>query len=165
MELNKIEEIVEKYFEGESTVNEEKILQHYFSSGNVAPHLEQYTTLFTYFVTAKNEQYTEDVSTFKTLKLQKSSKKVNFLWFSVAASVLILMGIGVYFFYASESLNTKEGLGTYDDPKIAFEETQRALNLLSNNVNVGIESVQYVEEYEIAKSRIFGSFGSVTAGM
>ena len=75
------------------------------------------------------------------------------------------MGIGVYFFYASESLNTKEGLGTYDDPKIAFEETQRALNLLSNNVNVGIESVQYVEEYEIAKSRIFGSFGSVTAGM
>ena len=165
MELNKIEEIVEKYFEGKSTVNEEKILQNYFSSGNVAPHLEQYTTLFTYFSAAKNEQYTEDVSTFKTLKLQKSSKKSNFLWFSVAASVLILMGIGAYLFYASESLNTNEGLGTYNDPKVAFEETQRALNLLSNNVNVGIESVQYIDEYEIAKSRIFGSFGSVSKGM
>ena len=165
MELNKVEEILTKYFEGETTVIEEKQLQQYFSSANVAPHLAKYSSLFVYFATAKNEEFVEENSTIKTLKVQKSDKKSNFFWLSVAASVLILMGIGVYLFYASESLNTKEGLGTYDDPKVAFEETQRALNLLSNNVNAGIESVKYVEEYEIAKNRIFTSFGNDAAGM
>ena len=158
MELNKIEEILTKYFEGETTVDEEKQLQQYFSSANVAPHLMHYTSLFSYFSTAKKEQFIEHNSNFKTLKVHKSDKKSNFLWLSVAASVMILMGIGSYLFYASASVVPKEGLGTYDDPEIAFKETQRALNLLSNNVNIGIESVQHVEEYEIAKNRIFSSF-------
>ena len=157
MELNKVEEILTKYFEGETTVDEEKQLQQYFSSANVAPHLVQYTLLFSYFATAKKEQFTVDISTFKTIKAHKSYRKSNFLWLSVAASVMILMGIGGYLFYASESLGNQEGLGTYDDPEVAFKETQRALNLLSNNVNVGIEGVQYVEEFEIAKNRIFRS--------
>ena len=157
MELNKVEEILTKYFEGETTVDEEKQLQQYFSSANVAPHLVQYTSLFSYFATAKKEQFTENISTFKTIKAHKSNIKSNFLWLSVAASVMILIGIGGYLFYASESF-TQEGLGTYDDPEVAFKETQRALNLLSNNVNVGIESVQYVDEFEIAKNRIFRSF-------
>ena len=165
MELNKIEEILTKYFEGETTVDEEKQLQQYFSSANVAPHLLHYSPLFVYFATAKKEQFIEHNSNIKTLKVHKSDKKSNFLWLSVAASVMILMGIGFYLFYASKAFSTKEGLGTYDDPEVAFEETQRALNLLSNNVNVGIESVQYVEEYEMAKNRIFSSFETNTTRM
>jgi hypothetical protein len=51
--------------------------------------------------------------------------------------------------------NNSDDLGTYDDPKIALIETQKALSVLSKNVNKGYESVQYITEYEIAKNKIF----------
>ena len=41
MELYKIEELIEKYFQGETSIAEEKELTNYFSSSNVAQHLEQ----------------------------------------------------------------------------------------------------------------------------
>jgi hypothetical protein len=46
-------------------------------------------------------------------------------------------------------------LGTYDNPEEALAATQKALAMLSNNVNVGIESVQYIQEYEQSKNKIF----------
>ena len=54
---NKIEEILTKYFECETTVDEEKHLQQYFSSANVAPHLVHYSPLFVYFATEKKVQF------------------------------------------------------------------------------------------------------------
>lgn len=35
------------------------------------------------------------------------------------------------------------------------EQPKKALSLLSANVNVGIESVMYVQEYKITKEKIF----------
>jgi hypothetical protein len=50
---------------------------------------------------------------------------------------------------------TNEDLGTYDDPEIAFIETQKALEMLSNNVNHGVESVALLDEYNQSKKTIF----------
>ena len=55
MELYKIEELIEKYFQGETSIAEEKELTNYFSSSNVAQHLEQYKPMFGYFSLAKQE--------------------------------------------------------------------------------------------------------------
>ena len=58
MELDRIEKLVEKYFEAETSITEEKELKDYFASSDVAPHLEQYKRLFGYVVHAKQEQFT-----------------------------------------------------------------------------------------------------------
>lgn len=73
------------------------------------------------------------------------------LWVSVAFFVVILSGIGIYFSYKNQDQN----LGTYDDPEVAFRETQKALLILSTHLNSGIESVQYIEEYNKSKDLIF----------
>ena len=155
MELNRIKNLLEKYFEGKTSIPEEKQLQQYFSSKNVDPHLIQYVAIFKHFADAKKEQFNEDLSAASVIKVEKMDKKSSFFWLSIAASFIILLGIGTYLFYASETIPNNESLGTYDDPKLAFEATQKALALLSYKVNVGIESVEYVEEYEITKNRIF----------
>ena len=46
MEQSKIEFILEKYFEGETNIAEENELRTYFSSTDVAQHLQQYQPLF-----------------------------------------------------------------------------------------------------------------------
>ena len=150
MELDKIENILEKYFQGETTIAEEKELKEYFSSPNVAQHLEQYKPMFVYFSQVKQQKTTQEIP------LQ--TKKRNVAWLSIAASVVVLLGIGTYFFANQKTATpvvAQSELGTYDDPEEALAATQKALALLSNNVNVGIESVQYIQEYEQSKNKIF----------
>jgi hypothetical protein len=79
-------------------------------------------------------------------------------WLSIAASAVVLLGIGTYFYTSEKNatpVTAQSELGTYDDPEEALAATQKALALLSNNVNVGIESVQYIKEYEQSKNKIF----------
>ena len=144
MELDRIENLVEKYFEGETTIAEEKELQTYFSSEDVAQHLEQYKAMFGYFSSAKEQKFEQ--------KIPLQSKKRNVAWLSIAASVVVLLGMFTFYNY---DVNQNQDLGTYDDPQKAFEETQKALNLLSKNVNVGVEGMEYVQEYKNSQDLIF----------
>lgn len=147
MEFNKIEVLLEKYFEGETSIAEEIELKNYFSSPNVAPHLEQYQSLFEYFSMAKEQKYTQQIP------LLSIKRKV--AWLSIAASVVIMLGIGSYvYFNANVAMENKE-LGSYDDPEEALAATQKALAMLSNNVNLGVESVQYIQVYENTKNKAF----------
>ena len=147
MELNNIEKLLEHYFDGNLNSADEKKLQDYFASPNVAQHLKQYQPLFGYFEEAKQQQ--------STRKIALPTKKQNSVkWLSIAATVVVLIGASLYL-YTNNAKVQDEGFGTYDNPEIAFQETQKALQLLSTNVNVGIESVKYVKEYQESKNLIF----------
>ena len=151
MELNKIEILLEKYFEGETSIAEENELRNYFSSPDVLPHLEQYKPMFGYLAFAKEQKFEQETPLLPMVR----DKKRNVAWLSIAASIVVLLGIGAYVFYNYDNVNKKQDLGTYDDPEVALKETQKALALLSNNVNVGIESVYYIQEYQNSKELIF----------
>lgn len=150
MESDRIEILLEKYFQGETSIAEENELRNYFSSSDVAQHLEQYQALFGYFSQAKEQKFKQEIP------LQ--SKKRNVAWLSIAASVVVLLGIGTFTYFNYDNAVEKQDLGSYDDPEVAFRETQKALALLSENVNVGIESVQYINEYETTKDKMFVAY-------
>jgi hypothetical protein len=145
MELHTIEILVEKYFSGETSIAEEKQLKNYFSSPDVAPHLEQYRAVFGYFSQAKQEQFT------KTVPLQPR-KQSYVAWISVAASVAVLLST---FYFLNQQPEHSKDLGTFDSPELAFQETQKALELLSQNVNTGVESMSYINEYNKTTKTIF----------
>lgn len=145
MELIKIEQLLEKYFDGLTTLAEEKELSAYFSSANVAPHLEQYRDMFGYFKAARLETPQHE------LKALPKNRTINITaWLSVAASVVVLLGVGSYFMLQDRQ---PENLGTFDNPEVAYRETQKALALLSGHINQGAQSVRYVEVYECAKDK------------
>lgn len=146
MELNLIEVYLKKYFEGESTIAEERALQAYFSSKNVAQHLKQYVPLFEYYVQQKEIQM--------PLHVTEKSNKQSMIWMSVAAAILIIFSFYTYEFQESENLNSKV-YGSFDTPEKAFAETQKALHLLSEKVNVGVQSMGRMNEYEQSKNKIF----------
>lgn len=147
MESHKIETLLEKYFEGDTTIAQENQLQEYFSSPNVAQHLEQYRPMFGYFSKAREQQFEQ------TLPLQPRKRKA-VAWLSVAASVVVLLGVGT-FAYNNMQNSSSDELGTYDDPEVAFRETQKALDMLAGHVNTGVESVAYINEYEDSKNLVF----------
>lgn len=74
--------------------------------------------------------------------------------FGIAIAIVVLVGI-VFFAKLESKTGSRSALGTFDDPKKALVETQKALSLLSTHVNVGYKSVEYIEEYENTKNIIF----------
>ena len=144
MELRQIEMLLGKYFEGETTLQEEKELKAYFSSSEVAPQLESYTPMFANFQKQKEVQFT------KALPLQPR-KQNHVKWIGVAASLVALFGTLLYF----NSEKTSDDLGTFSNPEEAFRETQKALNMVSVEVNKGVQSIEVLHEYEQTKKTIF----------
>ena len=158
MALDRIEILLEKYFEAETSIAEEQELKDYFNSSDVAPLLEQYKPLFDYAVQAKQEQFSFAAFGFQpqvqaTIPLNTIKRK-SAVWFSVAASVVVLLGIGL-FTLNHYNQQKSEDYGTYSDPEIAFRETQKALAMISESVNKGIGSMNYLNEFEQSKNRIF----------
>ncbi len=151
MELAKIEQLVEKYFDGETTLAEENELRMYFSSPTVAPHLEHYQPLFQFFVKEKEAQFSPSL-------LQKTKNKKQMIGLGLAASMVLFAGLLSFLHFNNdthkESVSTAD-LGQFESPEEAFEETQKALALLSSNVNVGMKSVNYINEYQNSKNLIF----------
>ena len=146
MELKLVEQLLEKYFQGDTTIAEEKQLKAYFSSNDVAPHLAKYQSLFGYFETQKETKFEQ--------KLPLQPRKQNTVkWIGIAASFVVLFGLATFYFYPSEP--KQEDLGTYDNPEEAFAATQKALLMVSEQVNIGMESVVYLEEYEKTKKNNF----------
>ncbi|NAS30313.1 hypothetical protein GTQ40_04970 [Flavobacteriaceae bacterium R38] len=144
MELANIEKLLEKYFEAKTTILEEKTLQEYFSQEEVAPHLEDYKSLFQYFSIAKEEQFTKHVP----LKTKRNYYK----WISVAAVAVLVLG--VYF-----GNQPSKGGGIDPQERIAaeraYQETKRALAMISQNLNKGKEKMLYLNEFEKTKNKIF----------
>ena len=56
MNTREIEILLDKYFEGESTLADEKALKDFFNSGNVPGHLKEYNGIFGYFEIEKLEK-------------------------------------------------------------------------------------------------------------
>ena len=139
MELARIEQLVDKYLNAETTLDEETILSDYFTGDLVATHLEQYKALFVYFAESKSERFTKTIQ----LKTQKS----NWKWLSVAASVVLLFSV-----YGGYEYNQKQQM---QEARLAFEHTQVAFQLLSRSLNKGTNAVMYLEKYETTANKIF----------
>lgn len=139
MVLNNIEELLEKYENGETSIKEEQQLKHYFSQETVAPHLEVYQPMFNYFSSSKQERFTKDVPLTKNNL--KRRRRISYRWISVAAVAVLMLG-----FYLGKSVDNTNDLGTYNDPQIAFEEVSKSLEMISKSFNKGASTVGYLNE-------------------
>ena len=146
MEPFNIDALLEKYFEGNTTIQEENQINKYFSSSNVTLNLQHYKPLFQCFNEQKMVSYEKNINV-------KSNYKI--FWMAFAASIALIFGLGTFLYINNNSNTASNDLGSYESPEVAFQETQKALQMLSNNVNVGINSVAYFKEYQNTKEIIF----------
>lgn len=144
MESVKIEKLLEAYFDGTTTLAEEKLLRDYFNSSNVDGHLEQYIPIF------KGLQLAREERSSREFKLPESKPKtIKTWWYSVAALLVVAFGVGSFYFSQPQyTQEEKEALA-------AFEESKNAMMLLSENLNKGAERLTLVAQFEITKDKIF----------
>ena len=145
MELAKIESVLDAYFEGETSLAEEKMLREYFSGTKVAPHLEAYKNLF---IGLKNAQ--AEVSERDVILPEVTNTSNRRWWLSVAASVVIVLGVvGLQF-----SGNANQFTSEEQQALAEFNKTKETLLLLSKSFNKGTGELAVLGEFTKAKNKI-----------
>lgn len=160
MVLNNIEQLLEKYDNGETTLQEEQQLKDYFSQETVAPHLEVYKPMFTYFLHTQKEQFT------KTIPLKPKKTNNLYKWISVAAIAVLMFGIYMTSSTQGGGIMTPEQEVAYNETKKAFDllasnfnkGTQKkweALGIMTNSLEKGNENIAYLGEFSNSTNKIF----------
>lgn len=134
MELAKIESLLEAYFEGNTTLEQESILRNYFASNEVAGHLAPYTSLFAGLSMAKQEVSSRE------LVLPETAKKSRGMWYSIAASVAIVLGVAGFVF-SNDGMSQEE-----KDALMALNKTKETMMMLSSTLNKGTEPMYMLSE-------------------
>jgi len=88
--MDNIQELIDKYFEGLTSADEEATLRRFFTSGNVPEQLTMYKPLFEYFEDAIKET---EINTKKRFRINKKTM----LWITSAAACIALL-IGMFHF-------------------------------------------------------------------
>ena len=130
MVLDNIEKLLEKYDNGETTLQEEQQLKHYFREETVPPHLEGYKAMFQYFSVTSEEQFTKDVP----LKTKTSNL---YTWISVAAVIAIMFGV---YINQPTSISSLEDLTS--EQQLAYNQTVEGLQYLGIAFNKGNEKIE-----------------------
>jgi len=148
MELAKIEKLLEVYFEGNTTLAQEQELRTYFNTMEVPSQLAAYQPMFQSFDLAKQETSQREISL-------PISKRNNRFWnYSIAASLLIAVGVASYMFSQS-GLTTEEA-----EALAAFKKTKEVMFLFSENLNEGTASITHLDEFSngISKLSVINQF-------
>ncbi len=132
-------ELLEKYWEGTATIQEEDRLKDYFSSGNVAVEHEVYTPLFITLDEEVTDQQMDFDPFAKVTAVQQEKKEEKRRWkgIAIAAGFALLMAAGAGSYQVTQDKN----LGTYDNPEEAYAATMDALQLISTKFNQGRENL------------------------
>ena len=132
MDLIEIEKLLIKYEEAETTLKEEAILRTYFLTEKVPSHLKEYKHIFTYLAVSK-----EEVSTInQDFKL----KTRNYRWISIAASIVLF--IGVYGGHSEYKEYQKK-----NEALKSLAQITNGLKLVSANLNKGNQSFKTLFVY------------------
>ena len=135
MELAKIEQQLEAYFEGQTSLEQEQQLREFFLQEELPPHLQVYKPMFAGFQLAEQEE--------ADFEIQLPKEKINNFWFyRVAASAVIFLGLAGFFFTQNTGYSEEEQLALQ-----SYEEVRATMMLLSQNLNQGAESVQLLDAF------------------
>ncbi len=152
MNFRQIEKLLERYFNGETSLEEEKILKDFFKGGNIPPHLLSLKKQFEYFADEQKNNYLDERFDHKVLDQITQNEKSNtrsiklrrlYTYSSIAASIIIVLSIFFKFDPFSKKMDD-----TFNDPQIAYEETKKALLFVSKVLNKGISPVEKVASFD-----------------
>lgn len=158
MKKEELKRLLDKYFNGESTEDEERILRIFFNGNNVPEGYEAEKAIFRHYLASMPVPEPSDEFESRIIaaidESESKGRSVNFKRvllqsLSAAAGILILMGS--YFFFVHKN----EPKDTFTDPKLAYAETMKILMNVSARLNQGISALEPVGRINEIASKSF----------
>lgn len=150
MDFNYIEQLLERYWQCETSLAEEEQLRSFFSKEEVPTHLLRYKDLFQYQqiqqqVGLGNHFDARILTQIEAPTMKVKAKRLTLVsrfmpLFKAAAVIAIMLSLGnvaQHTLFGSETLdyNYDTYTDTYDDPEVAYKQVSSALMMLSDGIN------------------------------
>jgi hypothetical protein len=165
MKEEELKRLIERYYKGESTEEEERSLRDFFRRNDVPHGYEAEKTIFGFF--DESESVPEPSIDFEARILAgidasekqrgtQSIKRYLIPLLSAAAGLLLLAGS--YFFI----VNRPDPGDTFTDPAIAYAETIKILRDVSSRMNRGAETLEPVGKMNEVTKKSFETINKST---
>jgi len=148
MNSPRIEKILEKYFHGETSLAEERMLREFFRQEELPAHLAELKDQFVMYEEAAAEVLPDDFddTVFEAISRvehqNRASKRSKIYYISgVAATILIIVTVFIRFDFFMSSY-------TDDDVDKAFTEATQILSFVSEKFNKGAAPLQKVARFD-----------------
>ena len=145
METKRIAELLDKYYRGETTLEEERQLKGFFQQEEVPEELQADKDVFLLYTGLAQQpvdlpEGLEERLSASIGRWQKESQRqrpwlrpsIRRWSIGIAASLLIAAGMGIYLQKAEPKQHD-----TFTNPALAYQETQRALQLFATALQKG----------------------------
>ena len=142
MKREELKELLEKYYAGKTSTEEEEKLKKYFSGTDILPGFEAEKEIFSHYTSSERIPVPSVDFEDRILKgIEKkqrtiSLKKTYITVISAAATIFLL--VGSYFIFFNREVQED----TYSDPQIAYAETMKILYEVSVKLNKGTEALK-----------------------
>ena len=152
MDYRYIEQLLDRYFAAETTLEEESILQSFFSQKEIPSGMEKYRDLFVFRQEEQQTVLGEDFDN-RILKMvegqpqtivkarQISLSQRLMPLFKAAAVVAVFLSLGQAAQFslgedpAEDEINYANYKDTYEDPSVAYDKVESALQLVGESFN------------------------------
>lgn len=172
--IEKVRKMLERFYQGETSLEEERWLQDYLSSATVSEEFLADKELFNAF-----EGTEESISVPKDLnskiletidreeQSQQKSRRIGLFSLSgLAAGLLALIAVYVFFlrtdspvFMAHQEVND-----TYENPMDAYEEAKKTLAFVSNKLNAGTSEIRHMQQVSKSTTEPLRSLSKINKG-
>ena len=161
MDLKQVEIVLDRYWEGNSSLEEEKQLQQFFTYGEVPEKLKIYRPLFLPPEIEIQPDLGLDFDMQVIGKIQPEKKKKSLEVWKIAAIGIILVGLSIGLYKMDKNYNDSSPVvvnqpiseDTFDNPRAALAETKSALFLMSAAMNKGSQPVLNIAKLDVTKNK------------
>ena len=160
MDSDNIEQLLEKYWNCETSLEEEQQLHNFFRGGSIPESMKDTAELFRFFETEKNKSLKENFepTVTKQLRQRQGGKIISMVSFAniarIAAGILVVV-VATYFIRQEvRKAYPQEAQDTYTDPQMAFEETKKALLMISNSFGKAKKEAGKMKMFNDAEKKI-----------
>lgn len=158
MDFKQIEELLAKYWNCDTSVEEEQVLREYFAASANDGGMKELAAMFQYFdrQRRKEMQYPALGIRMRDIVRPKQARLRRLVHNSIriAAGVVVLM-VAVWFVRSEIRQSTPQELvDTYSDPELAFEETKKALIMISRSFGAAEEQAKKINLFNEAQQQI-----------
>jgi len=159
MDFKDKEALLEKYWKCETTLEEEKQLREYFGGNDIPDQWKDTASLFRYFEEAKKKSLNDlafEGQVMRKVDSPKKSKMAKLVYNAMRIAAGLAVVIAATWFVRREVRETipQEVVDTYDDPKLAFEETKKALLMISKSFGTAEEHTRKINMFNEAQEEI-----------
>lgn len=172
--IEKVRKILERFYQGETTLEEERWLQDYLSSTSVPEELLADQELFMAIGQKEdsipvpgdlNEKILNSLD--REEKRSQKTRRISLYSLSgLAAGLLALVAVYVFFLKADTPIlfSAQENLDTYEDPMDAYEEAKKTLAYVSVKLNAGTSEIKHVQQLTKSTSDPLRSLSKINKG-